>query len=589
MAKPQIDASQLLAASSARFSRLPKALTAKFVKELFASLLEEIEARRVGATTIRKVLGPTQDRVVYSFLCFRTQPPVTFLKVGALRELRYGFVLLVERSGHLAVFQRGASGLDSLLQKVSKSIPRHELTHAWGKVARYQKLGTRRMSIAQQELSGASYEADDLETSLPPSVASRSIPQSIRMNVGDEGTIAITPSTGRVQKAGEKSGLPDLLDFVDELLAQLGAKNPSPFLNAFPSPLQLDELPEGIKPTGLLFDAARLQNYMLQPETECTLKHAQDEASEIWQRLAPVMDLKEDPIDEDKWIVEEKGHARARLRRLTSSFGISADLAKGWTLERADGTKGALDAWLRQEEAFSVSFSDPEYFYTRGSLYRRAGFVAEAQFVLGLLQVQVELDGAKSEKGPTSKYDLNTQAFDNKSIFHVVENVMAGGLAYLCCSDLNDEWADYFGIDGDRFTFYHCKDGDPTAGASDFQIVVAQALKNLSRVKFQPIVIEDKLKKFRDDIYWTTTTRIPRLVKAGGWPAMIAAAKTLAGNPRAIWRVALVVTALSRSGFVTEMQRAQPRPHFIQLVWLLSAFASNCKDRDATPLIYCRT
>lgn len=589
MAKVNVTASQLTAAASARFSRLPKPLSAAFVTELFRDLLARNDAEKVSPAEVRTKVEAGHDQVTYSFMCFKTQPPITFLLGTNLKELRYGFVLLVEAKGHLAAFQRGAAGLDAALSAKVQPIPRQELMHAWGDVARYRKFGTKRMSVAEQELQGASYEAADLEMALSPSVASRSILNSIRMQIGTEGTIAVTPSTGRVQKAGDKGRLADLLGFVDELLAQLGGKKLSPFLRAFPTPLRLDELPVNVKPTGLLFDLARLQNYLLQPETESTLKHAQQDAAALWSLLSPVLDVLVDANDADRWLVKDGQNERAVLKRLTRSFGINAEFAKGWSVEHTQGPSVSLETWLRENEAFSVSFSNPEYFYTQGSLYRRAGFQMDAQVVLSMLEVQPALDHATSEKGDTDAYNAHTRAFDANSIFHVIEHAMAAPFTHLCCGDLNDEWADYFGLEADRFTFFHAKDGSPTNGASNFQIVVAQALKNLSRVKFEPTVIEEKLRDLQQKNWWTAEIHIPRLAKGPGWLQLIAAAKDLAANPRTSWRVALVVTALSRADFVTEMAQAQPKPHFIQLVWLLSAFASNCKDRDATPVIYCRS
>jgi hypothetical protein len=590
MAKATPSATQLIVPASARFSRLPKRLTAIFVKDLFKDLLTDNHAKAVGKAEIRKETVFGNDKVMYSFLCFKTQPVVGFLQGTKLKELRFGFALLIEFKKHVAVFQRGATGLDARLMEQAEPIPRQELMHAWGNVARYRKFGTKRMSVAQQELRGASYEADDLETALPSSVASRSILNSIRMQIRSEGTVAVTPGTGRVQKSGEKGGLAELVEFVDELIGQLGAKTLSPFLSAFPAPLLLSELPDTVKPTGLLFDVARLQNYIEQPETAATLQHAQDPTSTIWAHLAPVLDVEKNANDDDRWTAKDGQVSRARLKRLTDTFGIIADLAKGWYLDHGNQDIVPLDRWLRENDAFSVSFSDPEYFYTHGSLYRRAGFKADSQLVLGMLEVQPALDTATSEKGDdTDAYDLQTTAFEPLSIFHVIENVMSSPLTHLCCGDLTDEWADYFGIDGDRFTFFHAKDGKPTAGASDFQIVVAQALKNLSRVKVRPDTMETKLVELQNKTWWTAGTRIPRLAKGPGWPLLIAAAKALIGNPRANWRVALVVTALSKADFIVEMGRAKPKAHFIQLVWLLSAFSSNCKDRDATPIVYCRT
>jgi hypothetical protein len=205
-----------------------------------------------------------------------------------------------------------------------------------------------------------------------------------------------------------------------------------------------------------------------------------------------------------------------------------------------------------------------------------------------MLKAYAPLNAATSEKGPTRTYTPATTNFSADSIFRVLETSLAAGAQHLCCGDLGDEWADYIAVDPTEITFYHCKDGSPTTGASDFQIVVGQAVKNLSRIKFRPQEIREKLESCEADIYWGNT-HIPRLARtANNWQGCISEAVAATGNPLVTWRVALVVTALSLADFEAEMNRPVPRPHFIQLIWLLSAFASICQERDARPLIYCR-
>ena len=301
------------------------------------------------------------------------------------------------------------------------------------------------------------------------------------------------------------------------------------------------------------------------------------------------MEIQPDPKDTRRWNVVADHGTFATLKKLSTSYGIASDAARAWWLESPEGSKVSLERWLRDNDAYSVSFSDPEYFYSIGSLYRKAGFDQEAKRVKALLKPHAPLDHAASEKGPTDEYRVTTTNFSADSIFRVLETSLAGDALHLCCGDLGDEWADYLAIGPGEITFFHCKDGTPTTGASDFQIVVGQAVKNLSRIKFRPEEIQAKLGACKSNPYWANT-RIPRLAKtANHWDGCIAAATAMTGNPAAVWRVALVVTALSDADFEREMQRTSPKPHFIQLVWLLSAFASICRERDAQPIIYCRT
>lgn len=589
MAKPLITASDLATTCSARFYALPKPLTGVFVKGLFAEALEQYGAKKAAPPQIRRV----KDKdIVYSFFCYGWESPVTFLKRPALLEKHFAFLLLIERRKHLAVFYKGGSGFDAEFGKVTQTISRQKLTHAWSTVARYQKLGTRRMAIARQELRGASYDADDLETSLPPSVATRSIPQSLRLEVADFGTIAITPGTGRVQKGGGKGGLTDLVGFVDDTIDQLGKNQESAFLKAFPAPMDLADLPAGVVPTGLLIDLAKLQDETMTDGAELSLVHTGEPAMDeegLCALLAEVRELTVNPDGEWSAPGEEGKSPFATVSRLKHSFKLASTAFTGWSVQSAAGPSRPLAQWMRDVNAFSLTFTEPDYFYTAGHLYLKAGFAAEAAQMLKFLRVHATLDDAESEKGPYKDYPAATAHFSDDSIFRLVETDLANADTHLCCCDLGDEWADYLGFGPGGVTFYHCKDGSPTTGASDFQIVIGQALKNLARIRFRTDEIRTKLENRKDAATWSNT-QIPLLVRpAGNWDGLIIAAEAAASAPDTVWTVALVVTALSRADFEAEAKKAKPKPSFIQLVWLLSAFASGCLERGAKPVVYCRT
>jgi hypothetical protein len=219
-------------------------------------------------------------------------------------------------------------------------------------------------------------------------------------------------------------------------------------------------------------------------------------------------------------------------------------------------------------------------------LYRIAAFKQEVAHVRRVLEVAPTLVAASSEKG--GPYAEDASVFDFDSIFGVVESTVGADEAHLWCCDLGDEWADYIGVKSDRVTFYHCKHGAPTTGASSFQIVVGQALKNLSRIKFRYRDIEVKVDQAEQRRYWGNT-RIPLLAKRDdSWRALLHDVEEVLANPNAAWRVAIVVTALSLQQFNAAAAAERPAPHFIQLVWLLSEFISGCRSRDAQAVVYCR-
>jgi len=570
-------------APAARFVVLQKALSKAAVKGLFDQVLQDTSARAV-TREIRVEQEDADIPFVYSFLCFRYEPPVPFLAQDTLNELRYGFVLLIERQGYLAVFHRSAKGLDDALAKKSRPVDRRRITHIWADSARYQKVSTRHMTIAKQELRGASYEADDLETAFVPATAARSILQTVRMATA-HGNVGVTPSTGRVRISASRTTLYQLIAFIDETIVGLESKTDSSFLSTFPEAVDFDELPEEVVPVGLLVHTGELRDF-LDASDDHVLRSETDETETpdaLLDSLASVLSLEP---DENDWVIlNPEGIALGRLKRLKHSYALSLSIAADYTIEQ-DGATELLSHWFRRQAAFSVSFSSPEYFYAAGKLYRKAGFSQEVAQVRRFLHAHAALDAAVSEKG--GPYAADAVNFSNDSIFRIVETSVAAGDRHLWCCDLGDEWADYIGVASGSVTFYHCKDGDPTTGASDFQVVVGQALKNLSRVRFYRDEMEQKVRRARQREHWAATA-IPLLAKnSDDWRGLEQDLAIAIANAETIWRVALVVTALSIDDFDEASRESLPAPHFIQLVWLLSAFVSACRERDAQPRIYCR-
>lgn len=571
---------------AARFLSAPNGLTKTAVKTLFDDVLTESEGKSV-AREVRVEHGMGSSRFVHSFLCFRTAPPVPFLSNALLKELRYGFVLLIERQGHVAVFHRAAKGLDDSIAKKTKPVDRRHLTHMWSNAARYQKLSTRRMTIAKHELRSASYEADDLETALVPAMASRSIVQAIRLATKQHGNVGITPSTGRVRVSASKASLANLVGFVDEALRGIGAHSDSAFLNAFPEPVDLDDLPANVEPAGMLFDTSELREALDDPTNPWTIRpdEGAPSADVMLETLSSVLTLR---AVGDGWEgIDAQGNVFSKVKRLTHSYSVMPTIAREYTVEDQQGVGERMDRWLRQHAAFSLSFTSPEYFYSDEKLFRRAGFEKEVELVTRYLTAHATLDAASSEKG--GPYRPVARHFAARSIFGILEKSLAVADKRLWCCDLGDEWADYIGISAQDITFYHCKHGSPTTGASDFQIVVGQALKNLARVKFRHDEVQQKVRHAQERNRWGETQIALLRRSPGGWPALEQDLSRTVSDPNTRWRVALVVTSLSLAGFTAAAALPTPSPHFIQQVWLLSAFLSACRERDAQPLIYCRT
>ena len=579
--RPQIR--DLALSKTGQFLKLSKPLTSSFVRELFKKVLTSGEAKRISQQ-IREQQGSGSKALTYSFLCFSTTPSVPFLRSSTLSERHYGFVLLIERRGHLVIFHRHAPRLDELLAKRTKPIERKRLIHLWSGNARYQKLSTKKMTLGRQELTGASYEAEDLENALSPSAIDRSILKTIRMHLHDQ-SAGVTPSTGRIRMGAAKSDFDEISRFIDKTLDAVANYAESAFLGAFAEPVRLEDLPADVEPMGILLDWSELHNELDSPTGATALRELAGNAVEaIPEQLSSVLELRKAG---ELWTVhDDDGALVGRLTRHKHTFSVRLPQATKYVLVDSSGTDKTLAALQQESGGLSVSFSSPEYFFTRKQLYRRIGFPAEADQVLKVLKPVRALDGATSEKGP--RLGRKVRRFPTDSLFRIVEDTLSASDTYCWCTDLGDEWADYVSLGKESLTLYHCKHGTPTSGASDFQVVVAQAVKNLSRIKLYPAELRAKLNAGRLNERWGNTS-IPRLARpARRWTSFEAAMINAIAEPALVWHVALVVSALSKARFEADVKLQTPKAYTIQLVWLLSAFVSECRARGALPVVYCR-
>jgi hypothetical protein len=154
--------------------------------------------------------------------------------------------------------------------------------------------------------------------------------------------------------------------------------------------------------------------------------------------------------------------------------------------------------------------------------------------------------------------------------------------------DLGDEWADYLCVKGNALIFVHCKGAKQTTGATAYQEVIGQALKNLGRIRSTPLEFESKLKKTQKREYWGGT-KIHRLRDGDTtWAEFQKAILTLLRDPNVIREVHLVLTMLSLAEFDGATDAASPPPYFVQLIWLLASFIDSCREMGAKPVIFCK-
>ena len=552
--KPTID--DLRALAGGNYFRTGAQFDDNAVETLFDSIKTQWGKGKPLTRDIRAPRAHGALNFHYSFLCIQlkpTKPP--FLPKLDLKEKSYGFVLLIEVNGVVAIFKRGVSGFDDWIESECDSIEKRALTRAFSNNAIYEKVSLRRMTVSRSELQGCSYEASDLATTIPVLGLGRSIPRFIRLSHPAAGTVSLTPATSRIHKSGGRLTVDQLAKEVADAVASLAAPAAAGFLDAFPVPEDLSSLPAAVQPTGILFELPNLgcngddnaPHFVLRrnggPDHEYT--------DLTRMRFASVLAL---TANGGNWTFKAPRRPKGSIQKAAKTISIDLDTDLETILIDNAGEEEPLVAWIKRNKAYSINFDSPEWFFTQGQLYKRSDFQNNIQLVASALSPNQGLAGIVNEKGKWKAYDQNTTRFEVGSIFRFVEDDFCHNDAHLLCGDLNDEWADYVALStpingAGCIRLIHCKAGDETSGASAFQEVIGQATKNLGRVQVSPTILVGKIQELMAKGNWKANVPIPRYQGAGnpGQAATALSANLTKQGYRENREVIAVLTATQKS------------------------------------------
>ena len=207
-------------------------------------------------------------------------------------------------------------------------------------------------------------------------------------------------------------------------------------------------------------------------------------------------------------------------------------------------------------------------------------------YFLNILEPYESLSSITSEKGD---YTQTSTSFDSNSLFFFIEDTLASSVDYLFCDDLGNEFADFISIKNlDSICYYHAKNGNSFLSASDFQVVLGQALKNIGNMSMSNADLERKLARWDNNIKDTNISlkRIGDSVANGGDSFI----KT-SNSPNSVKEIYIVVNFLSKSNLevgLNNLKQGETCPHqIVQILWLLSSFISTCKELGIKAHITC--
>ncbi len=323
----------------------------------------------------------------------------------------------------VGVFQHGAASLANWIDAKARPLPRGNFTNAFSDNSTVRRLSVQRMTTSKHELRAASYEAADLLSSLPMMAANRCVIRSIRFQDQLMGSIAVTISTSRVQQSGGRRTADDLAELVAVVAQQTQANKHHVFLAKFAQSVALSDLPAGVEPTSVLFDWSGI---LEKGSLELYRKPAphQKPVDEIPKKvLSRFLDgtMPVTPVPSGDWRFGPRPQSPRGALGLTSTrYSVKSILSNLLIVHDADTDDTmTLAKWVRDNDAYSVTFTDPEYFFGSGGLYRRANFASEVDTVRQCLREQPLLATATSEKGKPQPADVD---FPTNSIFRLVDD-----------------------------------------------------------------------------------------------------------------------------------------------------------------------
>lgn len=586
---------------NANFHRLTKALADQDIVDLFKALVpDDVTENDILLRHIRK----PQQASVWSAIAFPYKRAAAAFPNTALRETVVGYILMVERADHLAVFKSGLDLTrdfkDGFIGRIAQA--RLQEAIAPDDDSTFEKIRMRNLSPSKSVLRAKALEADDIASVVGAAGANRYAAQSFAVKRATGGRLATTLSTGRV---GLRKTSGDYLTaiawaggIIDDIV---GVKTPAAaFLRIFAQPQDLTQLT--VDPVSFCVNVAALQDLTTDPEvrTHRLVKKAGEDWIDLAEpdldELFPKLDTPRDvEIKGQDWQLKGggklvKSSQGIELSRLSACQGVFVRPV----IDEAKPTKPvSLRAFINREDLFVVLFADPILAWISGTLFKDDAFAGADQVILKYMKTSVALKQATSEKGD---FDPLQKHFSDASVFKILIDSIADQDTTLVCDDLGDEWADFIGIGEHHgvpvLTFYHAKHGEASLGASGFHVAVSQGIKNLGRLSMPKSLVKNKVKGW-SGVYKgeKVTTQIPRIVRGGDEQAVKKAFEDISTAPEVLRRVWIVTSSLSYAAVVKELRdmkkRGRPEAHFVQLYWLLSSFFSACAEAGVSGSIVC--
>jgi hypothetical protein len=588
---------RLILSEAAYFYHSTRRLSNTFINNLFRLI-----SRHKTGHLVTKIVNENRevgDRTAsYSLCIFKEKNKPSFLdSEGNEEELKYAYLLIIQYSDMLIISRKNISGIDKLLSDYIIDIDYITISRLFlSDRAFFEKFSMSNMDVSDKAVRRRNIEAVDLKNSFSPIYASKYILNTIRIKDQDSSRITLALNTSRINKLGKKGSFDAYLHWIVQVVDKINNFELSEtYLDNFSTPLNIQETLERLTPTSILFHFGELLDQLDQGLIEnVEYRYDQDKKRTIdLQTLLSKFDafcgintteLGDtgkfvhriiNPIDKGLHLKKNKNSLRISSTKLQNIFIMYS------------GSEIKLSDYINKTQSFIVTFSEIDIVYTNKRLFKDNKLLANLDSFMDVLEEHPGLVNIRSEKGNTSP---QITVFEDSSLFNFIDTILASDTDYLFCDDFGNEFADFISIKNSKsICYFHAKYATSQRSASDFQIVIGQALKNIGNMNPSSAQLETKRTRWSAQY---TGSNIPLLRRGDNVDNGLRNFTKTLNHPNSVNHIYIVVNFLSKTRVLADLNalkegRSTPA-QTIQLFWILSSFISTCKELGFQAHITCK-
>lgn len=587
---------------SAQIFSLKKSISNTKMEEIFVSVSAKKEGNYLFKKT-KEIINVKGSDVYWSFVSYKIHDEPPFLINTDIREVKYAFALILEIDDVLVVVKRYVDGLESLLSKYIEYFEYKQFCDLYaGKSPEYEKISTNSMSISDAVIRSRAYEGKNLNGAISAASSSRSVPRNFRMNVNGD-IYSLSPKSSRINQRDVQIDIQALAEWALSVSDEIkGNKHESEFIGNFAEPISLEKITSMCEITAVFIDLESLDNNVRGSSNNKFRIFKKTTIGEVEltnQELDEFFLLMKSPLQvvDGMYSSEINGkHVKGVIGFVVnkSTISIKSALTDSFVLKNSDSDDISVTQYINKRRSVSAVFNDPKYIFFSRAAFEDKQILGNIESVISIFDDSYDFSLVKSEKEKPHKSILID--FPTNSLFYAVEkNYCLDTDKVLICDDMDDEWADHIYIQPSGtqpcISFMHAKYQKKSSyGASALHEVVAQSLKNLSRLNAG---LSSYKKKYDDK--WSKnyeSTAINRMRCNSDWAKIEDSLSRVYSNVNSTRKVVLVTPFFKKSRLQNELLTAKKtgkfKPHQIQYIWLISTFISSCKEHGAQPQILCK-